>query len=65
MLRLAEDIGSSPPQVFGGNLDPARAKTRIARWVASSDLAGDYRNWDQIQDWADEIGRQVAERAAG
>lgn len=65
VLRLAEDIGSSPPQVFGGNLDPARAKTRIARWVASSDLAGDYRNWDQIRDWADGIGRQVAERAAG
>ena len=40
VLRLAEDIGSSPPQVFGGNLDPARAKTRIARWVASSDLSG-------------------------
>jgi hypothetical protein len=33
--------------------------------VASSDLAGDYRNWDQIRDWADGIGRQVAERAAG
>jgi menaquinone-dependent protoporphyrinogen oxidase len=65
VLRLAEDIGSSPPQVFGGNLDPERAKTRIARWVASSDLAGDYRNWDQIRDWADRIGRQVAERAAG
>jgi hypothetical protein len=64
VLRLAEDIGSSSPQVFGGNLDPARAKTRIARWVASSDLAGDYRNWDQIRDWADEIGRQFAERAA-
>jgi hypothetical protein len=65
VLRLAEDIGSSPPQVFGGNLDPARAKTRIARWVATSDLAGDYRNWGQIRDWADRIGRQVAERAAG
>jgi hypothetical protein len=29
--------------------------------VANSDLAGDYRNWDQIRAWADEIGRQVAE----
>ena len=62
MLRLAEDIGSFPPQVFGGNLDPARAKTRIARWLANSDLAGDYRNWDQIRAWADAIARQVAER---
>jgi menaquinone-dependent protoporphyrinogen oxidase len=62
VLRLAEDIASVPPQVFGGNLDPARAKTRIARWVANSDLAGDYRNWDQIRTWADGIGRQVAEQ---
>jgi menaquinone-dependent protoporphyrinogen oxidase len=65
VLRLAEDIGSAPPEVFGGNLDPARAKTRIARRVASSDLAGDYRNWDQIRIWADGIGRQVAGQAAG
>ena len=53
---------STPPQVFGGNLDPARAKTRIARWVANSDLAGDYPNWDQIRAWADKIARQVAEQ---
>jgi menaquinone-dependent protoporphyrinogen oxidase len=65
VLRLAEDIGSAPPAVFGGNLDPVRAKTRIARWVANSDLAGDYRNWDQIRTWADGIGRQLAGQAAG
>jgi menaquinone-dependent protoporphyrinogen oxidase len=65
VLRLAEDIGSAPPAVFGGNLDPARARTRIARWVANSDLAGDYRNWDQIRTWADGIGRQVAGQVAG
>jgi hypothetical protein len=33
--------------------------------VANSDLAGDYRNWDQIRTWADGIGRQVAGQAAG
>lgn len=60
VLRLAEQIGSSPPRVFGGNLDPARAKTRLARWVANSDMAGDYRNWTQIRAWADGIARELS-----
>lgn len=58
-LRLAERIGASPPQVFGGNLDPARATGRLARWVANSDLAGDYRDWRAIRTWADDIARHL------
>lgn len=57
--RLAEAIGAAPITVFGGNLDPERATTPIARWVANSDMAGDYRNWNQIRDWADEIARSL------
>ena len=64
VLRFAESIGSAPPRVFGGNLDPARATTRLARWVASSDLAGDYRNWDEIRAWADGIARQLGGQPA-
>ncbi len=45
--------------VFGGNLDPASAKGRIAKWVANSDAAGDYRDWDQIRGWAASIGEQI------
>ena len=62
VLRAAREIGCDPPKVFGGNLDPARAKSRLARWVANSDLAGDYRNWDEIDAWADGIARSLAAR---
>jgi menaquinone-dependent protoporphyrinogen oxidase len=55
VVRLAEEIGSPPIIVFGGNLDPARATTRLARWVANSDMAGDYRDWDAIRAWADQV----------
>lgn len=59
VIRLAEEIGSPPIKVFGGNLDPARATTPLARWVANSDMAGDYRNWEQIRAWADEIAERL------
>ncbi len=59
VVRLAQHIGSPPIRVFGGNLDPARATSPIAKWVANSDMAGDYRDWQQIRDWADEIATRV------
>ena len=59
MIRLAAEIGAPPIKVFGGNLDPARAQTAIAKWVANSDMAGDYRNWQDIRDWADEIAASL------
>jgi len=60
--RMAKEIGCDPPTVFGGNLDPARADSRMARWVANSDLAGDYRNWDDIRSWAASIANALAAR---
>lgn len=62
VIRLAEEIGSPPVQVFGGNLDPKRAQSPIARWVANSDMAGDYRDWTQIRAWADGIADQLLRR---
>jgi len=59
VIRLAREVGSPPVEVFGGNLDPARATTPIAKWVANSDMAGDYRDWKQIRDWADEIAGRL------
>jgi menaquinone-dependent protoporphyrinogen oxidase len=59
VIRLAEEIGSPPIKVFGGNLDPDRAATPLARWVANSDMAGDYRDWEQIRGWADEVADQL------
>ena len=63
VLRLAEKIGCRPPMVFGGNLDPERAIGRLAKWVASSDMAGDYRDWNMINAWADQIARDLNQNA--
>ena len=63
VLRLAEKIGCRPPTVFGGNVDPKRAIGRVAKWVASSDMAGDYRDWDMINTWADEIAGDLSRGA--
>jgi menaquinone-dependent protoporphyrinogen oxidase len=65
ILRLAERIGASSPHVFGGNLDPARATSRLTRWVANSDLAGDYRDWTAIRTWADGIAQHLLSAEAG
>jgi menaquinone-dependent protoporphyrinogen oxidase len=60
VATIAHELGIDPPMVFGGNLDPARAKGRIAKWVANSDAAGDYRDWDQIRGWAGSIAQRLA-----
>jgi menaquinone-dependent protoporphyrinogen oxidase len=65
IAAIAREIGVDPPVVFGGNLDPARAKGRIAKWVANSDAAGDYRDWDQIRGWAASIGERLAAASRG
>lgn len=59
VVRLATEIGAPPVRVFGGNLDPERATTPIAKWVANSEMAGDYRDWTAIRSWADEIAAAV------
>ena len=57
--RLCRSIGLAEPTTFGGNLDPARAKGRLARWVSKGDLAGDFRDWEQIRSWADDVADQL------
>ena len=55
IARICGQIGAAPPRTFGGNLDPARAKTWLARQFTKGDLSGDFRDWDAIRDYADEI----------
>jgi menaquinone-dependent protoporphyrinogen oxidase len=57
--RWADKIGLAAPTTFGGNLDRSRAKGLLARWVSVGDLAGDFRDWDQIRAWADGIADQL------
>jgi menaquinone-dependent protoporphyrinogen oxidase len=35
-----------------GRLDPTSARGFVARRLARGDLAGDFRDWDQITQWA-------------
>jgi menaquinone-dependent protoporphyrinogen oxidase len=60
VVGLAKEFGSPPVKVFGGNLDPERANTPLAHWVANSDMAGDYRDWQEIRAWADEIAGRLS-----
>jgi menaquinone-dependent protoporphyrinogen oxidase len=59
ITKLCSEIGLEPPTTFGGNLDPARAYTWLTRLVAKGDLVGDFRDWDQIQVWADEVADRI------
>ena len=56
--RLAAQIGARPPVTFGGRLEPATARGPVARWLARGELAGDWRNWDQIRAWVARIADQ-------
>jgi menaquinone-dependent protoporphyrinogen oxidase len=53
--KLCREIGLHEPMTFGGNLDPARATGRLTRWMSNGDLAGDFRDWEQISHWADGV----------
>jgi menaquinone-dependent protoporphyrinogen oxidase len=55
VARFCAKIGIAPPVTFGGNLDESRATTWLARRVATSDLAGDSRDWTEIRAWADGV----------
>jgi menaquinone-dependent protoporphyrinogen oxidase len=57
--RLCRRIGFAEPMTFAGNLDHARARGWLARWVSNGDLAGDFRDWDQIRAWAEAIADQL------
>lgn len=43
---------------FGGKLDPEKARGPLAKWVATGDLAGDWRDWNQIKAWASTVAEQ-------
>jgi menaquinone-dependent protoporphyrinogen oxidase len=60
--RRAEQIGAQPAVTFGGKLDRAATRGLLSRWVASGDLAGDWRDWDQIRAWAASVAEQESPR---
>ena len=57
--RLAHRIGASPAMTFAGRLEPATAKGFLAERMARSDIAGDSRDWEQIQAWAADVSAAI------
>lgn len=64
VLRLVERMGLDEPVTFGGRLDRSKAAGPLSRWVASGELAGDYRDWGRIRTWADDLATQIHALAA-
>jgi menaquinone-dependent protoporphyrinogen oxidase len=58
-LKRAQQVGASPPTVFGGCLDPTLATGLIDRIVANR-KSGDYRDWDEIRAWSATIADVLA-----
>jgi menaquinone-dependent protoporphyrinogen oxidase len=57
--RLATSIGAQQPTTFPGRIQPETARGFMAKKMAQGPLAGDFRNWDQIRQWAGEIARSM------
>jgi menaquinone-dependent protoporphyrinogen oxidase len=52
VARLARRIGAAEPVTFAGRLERQTAKGLLAHWLAKGELEGDFRDWDQIRNWA-------------
>lgn len=65
VAAMAEALGASAPQTFGGRIEPETAKGFLATSMAKGDLAGDYRNFDDITRWAAGIADQLRIAAGG
>jgi menaquinone-dependent protoporphyrinogen oxidase len=52
VARLVRRIDAVPPVTFAGRLEPATARGFMARRLAAGELAGDFRDWDRITNWA-------------
>jgi menaquinone-dependent protoporphyrinogen oxidase len=61
--RYAERLGAGPPITFGGRLDPTRATGFIAKKMAAGELAGDFRDFDLIRSWAQNIAADISRPA--
>lgn len=57
-------LGADQPTTFGGRIEPDTAKGFLARSMAKGDLAGDYRDFDRIRTWADQIAATLTAPAA-
>jgi menaquinone-dependent protoporphyrinogen oxidase len=57
--EIAARIGAEEPITFGGRLTPETAVGFIARKMATGPMAGDFRNWGEIDRWAYTIAQRL------
>ena len=63
--RLAQRIGATPAMTFAGALQLETAKGFLALRMVLTELAGDFRDWDLIAAWADDVGAAISSAEAG
>lgn len=57
--EIAARIGAEEPVTFAGRLTTETAIGFFAKKMAQGDMAGDFRDWEEIRDWADRIAHQL------
>jgi menaquinone-dependent protoporphyrinogen oxidase len=57
--EIAARIGADEPITFGGRLTPETATGFIAKKMAQGPMAGDFRDWDEIERWACTIAQRL------
>lgn len=57
--RLARRIGATPAMTFAGRLTPETAQGFLATRMARTELAGDFRDWDLITAWAQDVATAI------
>jgi menaquinone-dependent protoporphyrinogen oxidase len=57
--ELAARIGADEPTTFGGRLTPQTAVGFLAKKMAQGNMAGDFRDWDAIDLWANHVAEQL------
>ena len=60
--KLVAVIGADDPVTFGGRIEPSTAKGFMAKRMANGPMAGDYRDWPKIREWAGQVSRSLHER---
>ena len=60
--RLVDEMGIDPPMTFGGRLDRGKATGPLSRWMATGTYGGDFRDFDNIRDWARSVAAELQTR---
>jgi menaquinone-dependent protoporphyrinogen oxidase len=65
MVSILESTGARDHRVFAGKIDKAKLSfAERAIMTALHAPEGDFREWDQVTDWAEEIGAALETKAA-